>query len=353
MAEFIDTERLIEQKQKYETLIASAHTDIDSSYCELKSAFERAYPTYSKFDLYDITDIGFWFGDVACDYNGENFELSQMMFSLTDQLEDVKVFDLNLKQTIQIYNAISTLSNEVYNSSFATIKKANLSISNVINKLKMVTDHVVKMCYQEQYDVNAKLGQSIQKLYVLLDFALCDDDEDNHYDLRSLHSETLATQSTLYDRISAYQERIIAIEELLESSSKNQAKKTTPVDTEKEQHTIQQHELSQEKKAPKRKSSVKERLVNTFGTFGGILYFVIRIIIFVLPFVMIGGGFLLSFVLISINAVVPFASIVFWIWGLVCAIKGVQDVLAIIYYVAFAIIWLPFYISLLLDLKNK
>lgn len=105
-----------------------------------------------------------------------------------------------------------------------------------------------------------------------------------------------------------------------------------------------------EKQKPKQKSSVKEKLVSALGAFGGILYFVIRTIVAVLPFVMIGGGFWFSFLLISLNAFFPFASIVFWIWGLVCAIKGVQDVFAIIYYVAFAVLWMPFYINLALSL---
>ena len=103
--------------------------------------------------------------------------------------------------------------------------------------------------------------------------------------------------------------------------------------------------------------SIKEKLANTFGAFGGILYLVIRTIISILPFVMIGGGILLSFFLISINTLIPFASIVFWVWGLVCAITGVQAVWAIIYYVAFAVIWLPFFVSTIIELfahnKNK
>ena len=103
--------------------------------------------------------------------------------------------------------------------------------------------------------------------------------------------------------------------------------------------------------------SIKEKLVSTFGAFGGILYFIINTIVFVLPFVMIGGGFWFSFLLIVLNGIIPFASIVFWIWGLVCAIKGVQDIWAIGYYVVFAVVWMPFYINLvsgfLSDLKRK
>ena len=124
----------------------------------------------------------------------------------------------------------------------------------------------------------------------------------------------------------------------------------------KQEEQRRQEELIRQEGQPKehkKSPPIKEKLVSALGGFGVVLYFLVRTVVYVLPFVMIGGGFLLSFVLISINAIIPFASIVFWIWGLVCAIKGVQDIWAIIYYVAFACIWIPFYISLLLDLKNK
>ena len=98
---------------------------------------------------------------------------------------------------------------------------------------------------------------------------------------------------------------------------------------------------------------MKEKLISSLGSFGGILYFIIRMIISILPFVMIGGNFFLTLLLISINTFVPFASAVFWILGLVCAIKGVQDIWAIIYYVAFALIWIPFFISTIVSMFSK
>lgn len=89
----------------------------------------------------------------------------------------------------------------------------------------------------------------------------------------------------------------------------------------------------------------KEKIINLFGGFGVILLFLARAVIAVLPFVMIDTNFFVTFLLIAINGFVPFASIVFWIWGLVCAIMGVQDIWAIIYYISFVVIWLPFFIS--------
>ena len=124
----------------------------------------------------------------------------------------------------------------------------------------------------------------------------------------------------------------------------------------KQEEQRRQEELVRQEAQPKEhkeRPRIKEKLASDLGGFGVVLHFLVRTVVYVLPFVMIGGGVLASFVLISINAIIPFSSIVFWIWGLVCAIKGVQDIFAIIYYVAFAIIWIPFYISLLHDLKNK
>lgn len=97
----------------------------------------------------------------------------------------------------------------------------------------------------------------------------------------------------------------------------------------------------------KRKSTIKEKLADTLGYWGIILYYIVRIIVCILPFVMIGGGFFFGLLLIAINYFIPFTSVLFWVWGLFCAIKGVQDIWAIIYYVVFAVVWLPFYISLL------
>lgn len=98
---------------------------------------------------------------------------------------------------------------------------------------------------------------------------------------------------------------------------------------------------------------MKEKLVGIFGGFGMVLFFITRLIIAILPFVMIGGNFFVTLLLISINSLVPFASAVFWIWGLVCAIKGVQDIWAIIYYIVFVVVWIPFYISTIVSVLKK
>lgn len=100
-------------------------------------------------------------------------------------------------------------------------------------------------------------------------------------------------------------------------------------------------------------SSIKEKLIATLGGFGLILFYGLRLLVCILPFVMIGGNIFVTFLLVSIDFLFPFVSPIFWIWGLVCAIKGVQDVWAIIYYIAFIVIWIPFYISTIAQLFSK
>ena len=100
-------------------------------------------------------------------------------------------------------------------------------------------------------------------------------------------------------------------------------------------------------------NSIKEKMIGTLGAFGFILYYIISILVCILPFVMIDLNFILTFVLIVINYLFPLSSIIFWIWGLVGAINGPQDIFAIIYYICFAILWLPFFISILTSLIRK
>lgn len=98
---------------------------------------------------------------------------------------------------------------------------------------------------------------------------------------------------------------------------------------------------------------MKEKLLNAFGTFGGILWFIVSALIYVLPFVMIGASFWLNLLLFGIVYFIPSTSIIFWVWGLVCAIQGPQDVWAIIYYIIFAVAFIPFFVSTILELLGK
>lgn len=90
---------------------------------------------------------------------------------------------------------------------------------------------------------------------------------------------------------------------------------------------------------------MKDKLLNALGTFGGILWMIISLVIYVLPIVMLGTSALLDMLFLGVMYWFPPSSVVFWVWGLVCAIKGPQDIIAIIYYIAFVVMFLPFFIS--------
>lgn len=98
---------------------------------------------------------------------------------------------------------------------------------------------------------------------------------------------------------------------------------------------------------------MKEKLMDALGTVGIILWYLVSLLIAVIPFVMIGASFLLNVLFFGIVQIFPASSIIFWIWGLVCAIKGPQDAWAIIYYVLFVIMFLPFFISTVSSLFRK
>lgn len=98
---------------------------------------------------------------------------------------------------------------------------------------------------------------------------------------------------------------------------------------------------------------MKEKLLGIFGTFGIVLYYIATLLISVLPVVMIGGNFFIRLLLIIISTMIPATSAIFWIWGLICAIGGIQDAWAIIYYIVFVVVWIPYYINVLSNLISK
>lgn len=99
--------------------------------------------------------------------------------------------------------------------------------------------------------------------------------------------------------------------------------------------------------------NLKEKLLATFGTIGGILFYLVSFAIYILPLVMIGASFWWDLLFFAILYFVPVSSIVFWIWGLVCAITGPQDAWAIIYYVLFVVLWVPFFFSTIAELFSS
>ena len=93
--------------------------------------------------------------------------------------------------------------------------------------------------------------------------------------------------------------------------------------------------------------------MNALGAVGIGLWYLVSLLVAVIPLVMIDAPFLLNLLLLAIVLFIPASSGVFWVWGLICAIRGPQDIIAIVYYVLFAIMFLPFFISTVLNLFRK
>lgn len=98
---------------------------------------------------------------------------------------------------------------------------------------------------------------------------------------------------------------------------------------------------------------MKDKLIDTLGAFGGIIFFLISLVSYVIPVLVITESFWLGLVLFLIMYIFPVSEIVFWVWSLIIVFNGPQDIFAIIYYVLFAITFLPVFISSVLELFRK
>ncbi len=98
--------------------------------------------------------------------------------------------------------------------------------------------------------------------------------------------------------------------------------------------------------------NLKEKLTNALGVFGGILYFIISAVILVFPVYMISWYYDLPWWADSLMLLgsiwSSFISFIVWVVGLIATIKGPQDTIAIIYYIAFVVVNLSGYLIALI-----
>lgn len=97
---------------------------------------------------------------------------------------------------------------------------------------------------------------------------------------------------------------------------------------------------------------MKEKLMESLGGFGLVLVFIIRFCVCLLPLFMIPCNFLLFFLFAAVMYFFPISSIVFWVWGLVCALSGHQGWLEIVYYILFVVMFVPSFIDTIKSLKK-
>lgn len=80
------------------------------------------------------------------------------------------------------------------------------------------------------------------------------------------------------------------------------------------------------------------------------MYYIISVLIAVLPICLISKSFWISLLFFWIIQIFPVSSVIFWIWGLFVTLKGPQDFIAIIYYVLFVLLFIPFIFGIIHDL---
>ncbi len=94
---------------------------------------------------------------------------------------------------------------------------------------------------------------------------------------------------------------------------------------------------------------LKDTLSGILGGFGIILYYVFGLAVAALPFVMLDLPFWLVFIFFIIEEIFPLSTVIFWIWGLLGAINGPQDTWATVYYILFAVMFIPYFIMALIS----
>lgn len=98
---------------------------------------------------------------------------------------------------------------------------------------------------------------------------------------------------------------------------------------------------------------IKEFLANSLGVVGFILFLLISAVLYYFPFLYIDVHFLLLLLFGVILYIFPPTSVIFWVWGLIEVINHFSGFAAIIYYIIFAIAWVPFFISMIRDIVTE
>lgn len=102
---------------------------------------------------------------------------------------------------------------------------------------------------------------------------------------------------------------------------------------------------------------MKDKLQNSLGTFGIILYFVFSIVSCVMPFVILDTSFLWTFLLFAaimfLGNLGNLLMFVLYIWAFVVAVQGPQDIFAIVFYLCFVAFVVPTVFAVIAALFKK
>ena len=98
---------------------------------------------------------------------------------------------------------------------------------------------------------------------------------------------------------------------------------------------------------------MKDKLVSMLGGAGVVIYYIVTVVVSALPALFITGSWFWRVVIFLVQSLYPPASGVFWIWGLIKAITGRQDIFAYIYYVVSVVVFLPYFIGTIIDFVSS
>lgn len=211
---FFSAKKLLKQKQQLEAMIQNEHKKMDAAYHGLISAFREVYCDFEYFDMFDITTVDYWFGDVACCYDGDNFDLSNALFKMNQQLHDVEAEAITKHQLMGIYNIFAILINDLYFCKEPILTQDDIPQHLLLDRFGVLTHKLIDNLTRDPSASAAGLCRAIQKLYTLLDFSLCESPKHQH--LRYLQKQFLEAQAKGYDNIEKYDQEIDKINRQLE-----------------------------------------------------------------------------------------------------------------------------------------
>jgi len=223
---FFNVKKLIAHKEQLKSKIQAEREKMDATHQSLKEAMEEFYSGYQYFDTFEITVVDFWFGDIACCYAGDNYDLVNAFFNMNDQLDGVEAEDVSSNQLVGIYNIFTILLNDMYAEEEPLLIQSDLTQQQLLDRFKILSEKLIAYLKQDQSQSAEGMREAVEKLYTLLDFSL--NNTPTHKHLRQLKKHHLDTQTVGYSNIDGYEKEIEEIDKQLEKHNRSEDGKKVP-----------------------------------------------------------------------------------------------------------------------------
>ena len=281
---------LMNKKQQLESEIAAAYKEMDSVYLKLKQQFEQHYlyfKTMGFFD-YDIVSIDFYLGEVALAYDGSNYSLSNRLFEFNNKISNIEAFDLTPSQLLDTFNILTVLYKDISGCESDSIIRDGCTINDIIDGIKILTED-----FSKRVEASEDLKKAIQKLYVLLDYTLYDN-EDKRY-IRELRSQFINLEIAAYDKISRCESLIDKVEAEIEVLSAPRNIASNSIENNGGEEALNQNIITSVNKTShessvKRKSTIKAIPLSLVGALGvhfafGITRLLVNLVVLLLSYI--------------------------------------------------------------------